>query len=96
VDYWRANKLDFVLCPGFGSEALNHGVYDKNTLLAAYTFVWNILAMTVCSLPITVVREDEQYYESRWRDEFTKAVQESAVNSRGLPVGVQVVGFPFE
>jgi hypothetical protein len=62
INYWRANKLEFVLCPGFGSEATNHGIYDKNSLLAAYTFVWNILAMTVCSLPVTVVREDEQFY----------------------------------
>jgi hypothetical protein len=52
--------------------------------------------MTVCSVPITVVREDEQYYESRWKDEFTKAIKQSARDSQGLPVGVQIIGLPFE
>jgi hypothetical protein len=52
--------------------------------------------MTACSLPITLVREDEQYYESKWNDEFTKAVKKSAADSKGLPVGVQVIGLPFE
>lgn len=56
IHYWRANKLDVVICPGFGSEATNHNTYDKITFTAAYTFVWNILAMTACSIPVTVVR----------------------------------------
>jgi len=36
------------------------------TLLAAYTFIWNVLGMAASCLPITVVKEDEQNYESHW------------------------------
>lgn len=58
VNYWRDNKLDFVVCPGFGMEAPNHGMSNDGSLLAAYTFIWNILAMPVATTPVTVVRED--------------------------------------
>jgi Asp-tRNA(Asn)/Glu-tRNA(Gln) amidotransferase A subunit family amidase len=51
--------------------------------------------MTSCSLPVTVTREDEQYYESHWDDEFTKAIKNTVSSSAGLPVSVQVVGLPF-
>ncbi len=65
-------------------------------LLAAFTFIWNVLAMSSCSLPITVVREDEQHYDSHWEDDITNAIKGSVVDAANLPVNVQVVGLPFE
>ena len=61
-----------------------------------FAFLWNMLGMAVCSVPVTRVREDEQYYESKWDDEITKRMKESAKSAAGLPVGVQIVGMPFE
>jgi hypothetical protein len=55
-----------VICAGFGSEATNHGMSNDASLLGAYTFIWNVLSMAVASLPVTVVRQDEQTYESHW------------------------------
>ena len=77
-------------------EAPNHGMSNDGSLLAAYTFIWNILAMPVASTPVTVVREDEQRYESVWDDDISKAVKKSVVDSAGLPVSVQIVGVPFQ
>jgi len=54
--------------PGFATQAPNHGASKDGFACAVYTFIWNFLAMNVCSLPITVVREQEQYYESKWND----------------------------
>lgn len=54
-----------------------------------------MLAMSVCSMPVTVVREDEQHYESRWNDDITDAIVNSSRDSAGLPVNIQVVGLPF-
>lgn len=96
IKYWRQRNLDFVICPGFGSEAVNHGMSNDAPVLAAYTFIWNVLSMSAASLPVTVVRPDEQTYRSHWDDDITRAIANSVADSAGLPVNVQVVGLPYE
>lgn len=71
IDYWRGLGLDFIVTPGYGSEATNHGMSNNAFLLAAYTMIWNVLAMSSCSLPVTVVKPEEQFYESHWQDDLT-------------------------
>jgi Asp-tRNA(Asn)/Glu-tRNA(Gln) amidotransferase A subunit family amidase len=58
VNYWKNNNLDFVICPGFASEATDHGLSKSCDLAAAYTFIWNVFAMTSCSLPVTTTRQN--------------------------------------
>lgn len=95
VDYWRKNKFDFVICPGFGSQAFPHGKSEKISLAAAYTFIWNVLDMTVGAMPVTVVREDELKYETATEDMITGELRAVAEQSLGLPAGIQVVGLPY-
>ncbi len=52
--------------------------------------------MPVVTTPVTVVKEDEQKYESVWDDDITKAVKKTVVDSAGLPVSVQIIGLPFQ
>ena len=52
--------------------------------------------MTAGSLPVTTVRENEQEYESEFDDLCTTHLKKNCENSRGLPVGVQVLGLPFQ
>ena len=75
VKYWRENQLDFVICPGFGCQALLHGKSEKTSLVIAYTLIWNVLDFVACSLPVTVVRPDEQKYESAFDDMLTTELQ---------------------
>ena len=58
VRYWKQNKLDFVICPGFGSQAFPHGKSEKLGLTGAYTFIWNVLDMVSGAMPVTVVQEN--------------------------------------
>lgn len=95
VDYWRSNRLDLVICPNFAMEAPNHGSSNEGSLLAAYTFIWNILGVPVASTPVTTTRQDEQSYESAYDDDITRLISRCVADSAGLPVGVQIVGFPF-
>jgi fatty acid amide hydrolase len=88
--------LDFIICPGFGSQALRHGFAKHTSLAVAYTFIWNVLNLPSGCIPVTVVRNDEQVYESRYDDMITKALKESARGSAGLPVGIQVIGLPYQ
>ena len=96
MQYWKGLGLDLVVCPSFGIEAPNHGASTQGDLLAAYVFIWNVLGMSAATTPVTVVKQDEQHYESVWNDDITKVVQKSVVDSLGLPVGVQIVGLPFD
>jgi hypothetical protein len=45
--------------PGFGSQATLHGYSEKATLAAAYTFIWNVLGMTVGAMPVTICKKEE-------------------------------------
>jgi Asp-tRNA(Asn)/Glu-tRNA(Gln) amidotransferase A subunit family amidase len=73
--YWRKNKLDFIITPGFGSQACLHGYSETTSLAAAYTFIWNVLGTTVGLMPITVTNPDEEVYESKHIDDMTKKLQ---------------------
>lgn len=48
-------------------------------------------------VPITVVREDEQYYEDvnhLYNDRATSLAKDVCRQSAGLPIGVQLCGWP--
>ena len=96
ISYWRKQKLDFVVFPGFASEAANHGSSKDGSFLATYTYIFNILRMTSCSLPVTVTKDTELNYESRWNDPVTELIKNNLKDAEGLPVSIQVVGLPFE
>lgn len=72
ISYWKNNSLDLVICPGFGCQAFPHSKSDLLSVAVAYTFIWNLLDMPVGSIPMTVVQENEQHYESRYNDLITK------------------------
>lgn len=68
IKYWLNNNLDFVICPGFGSQAIPHGGSEKTSLAASYTFIWNVLDMSVGTIPVTIVQQNEQNYETAYND----------------------------
>lgn len=52
--------------------------------------------MVAGAMPVTVVKEDEQEYVSRFNDAFTLETKKITEGSKGLPVGVQVIGLPYQ
>ena len=71
MKYWKQNKLDFVIAPGFGCQAVKHSLSEHTALAATYTFLWNVLDMPSLAMPVTRVRADEQVYESAHKDLLT-------------------------
>lgn len=55
IKYWRKQDIDFVITPSFGCQAVPHGKSEKTSLAAAYSFIWNILDMSVGTMPVTTV-----------------------------------------
>jgi Asp-tRNA(Asn)/Glu-tRNA(Gln) amidotransferase A subunit family amidase len=58
IKYWRKQNLDFLVVPGFATEAASHGSSKDGSFLATYTYVFNVLRVASCSQPITVTREN--------------------------------------
>lgn len=96
ISFWREQKLDFLIFPGFATEGTSHGSSKDGSYLATYTYVFNILRMASCSLPITVTRGDELHYESQWDDPVTELIRNNLKDAEGMPVSIQVVGLPFQ
>lgn len=94
--WWKSMKLDNIITPGFGCQSNLSDLTGGIFLTFIYTCVWNLLSMPAGAQPISVVKENEQYYESSHNDALTQALKLTAQGSAGLPVGIQVVGMPFE
>lgn len=89
-----AAGCDAVVCPVSALPALRHGTAARLVLGAAPCLLANLLDLPAGAVPVTRVRPEEE--RSRpWRvDPVLRAAREADRGSRGLPVGVQVVGGP--
>jgi fatty acid amide hydrolase len=81
-------EIDAILLPGFPTPAPK--LFDSNVIFTCYLIIFNFLRMPAGICPITKVREDEQFYESQHKDLFTKKLDKTMRNSKGLPIGVQI------
>lgn len=61
-----------------------------------YTNVWNFLNLPTGALPVTLVREDEQFFESEIGDKIDLEMEHCMKDSKGMPLGVQLVGLPWK
>lgn len=96
IKYWRKNKLDFLILPGFATQASNHGSSKDGSFLATYTYIFNLLRMASSSQPITLTRADELHYESDFEDQITDLIKNNIKDAQGLPVSLQIVTMPFQ
>ena len=88
--------MDLLLTAAGATPAFFHGSSELLFLQTCYTFYFNFMNFPSGVVPITIVKENEQYYEDKWNDMFTKECQKALKESKGLPIGVQVVGKPFQ
>ena len=65
---------------------------DNGPTQVAYTQVWNGMDFPCGTIPFTVVKENEQTYESIHNDKFTKGFKKNMENTAGMPIGLQVIG----
>lgn len=96
VERMQEHGVSAVLAPGVPTPAFKLKLSNKCLLANCYTFAWNLLDVPVGVTRVCHVREDEQFYESRHDDEVSAVLRENAQGSKGLPMGVSVVGKVFE
>jgi fatty acid amide hydrolase len=85
---------DALVCPVSALPALRHGTAARLVLAAAPCLLANLLDLPAGAVPVTAVRADEESGRGPSRDPVLRAAADCDRGSRGLPVGVQVIGCP--
>ena len=89
--------MDGLIYPGVSLPALKHRESQELTCSCLYAIIPNILNYPSGSVPIHLIKEDEQiYFDSKQNDSIKKNAIKSLENSQGLPVGVLVSTLPFK
>jgi Asp-tRNA(Asn)/Glu-tRNA(Gln) amidotransferase A subunit family amidase len=86
---------DAIVCPVSALPALPHGTAGRLLIAAAPCLLANLLDLSAGTVPITKVMPDEETGRVRSLDRVACAAAAADRDSRGLPVGVQVVGSPW-
>ena len=102
IDYEQAFRhaldqasLDLVLCPAYGVPAVRHGAANDMPVAGAYSLLAPVLGYPSGVVPVTRVREDEESDRVPSRDRVIMTACAAEAGSRGLPVGVQLIGKPW-
>lgn len=86
-------EIDVLLCPPFGLPALRHGTSTRLTQAGSYCMLPNLLGIPAGVVPWTSVRADEESDRPDVRDQ--QLARKAEVDSRGLPIGVQITARPW-
>jgi fatty acid amide hydrolase len=87
-------SYDALVCPVSALPALRHGMAARLVLAASPCLLANLLDLPAGTVPVTRVWPDEETGRGSSRDRVVRAAAAVDRGSRGLPVGVQVVGVP--
>lgn len=99
---WKAAKLDLLIVPSFPLPAVPHHSCSDLVPLAFATALYNMLDFPAGHLPVgKVSAKDDQALldETQWStgaNLLLKQMRSAAAGSAGMPVGVQIVGLPYE
>lgn len=93
--YLRQKNITHLVSPSFATPAYKHGGSEKGTLGVCFTALYNFLGMPTGTLPVFKLEEDDEI-EDVVNDLVTDALKDMCKDSKGMPVGVQVAGFPWE
>ena len=87
-----AASFDVILCPVSAVPAMRHGTAGRLVVAAAPCLAANLFDLPAGTVPVTTVRADEETGRPQARDPVARLAADTDRESRGLPVGVQVVG----
>lgn len=95
LDDLKSKGITHLVSPSFATPAYTHGATEKGTLGAVFTIIYNFLGMPAGTLPVMKLEEDDEI-EDFVDDIVTDSLKEVCKGSKGMPVGVQIAGFPYE
>ncbi|CAI2363668.1 unnamed protein product [Moneuplotes crassus] len=97
IQKWKELGLDALIVPSFPIPAVKSKLCDQVLLMSGAYRLAPFWGFPAGSVPITTVREDEQEYkDEKFNDNISKACAESMKDSKGLPMGVEVICMPYK
>ncbi|XP_068223191.1 fatty-acid amide hydrolase 1-like [Palaemon carinicauda] len=98
LNSWKSQRLDVVLCPAFSMPAPPPSYPAK--IMAAFitTCLYNLLDFPAGVVPVTRETEEDQVKLQHYptNDLMFQLVKEAATGAVGMPIGVQIVGLPWQ
>lgn len=95
-DAWRAADVQAVICPAHSTAAMPHGDSGEYILGTGYLFRYSLCNFPAGVVPVTRVRAQEVAAEGAGADRVERLQVRIDRAAVGLPVGVQVVGRPWQ
>ncbi|MGB0680377.1 MAG: amidase, partial [Polyangiales bacterium] len=92
---WQDLKLDALLCPATATPAPRHGESHDFTAAVAYTARYNLIDRPAGVVPAARVTDNDTPRDMP-QDRIERRAQSIETDATGLPVGVQVVGQPWQ
>lgn len=89
-------SCDAIICPVSAVPAMRHGTAGRLVVAASPCLAANLFDLPAGAVPVTTVRADEETGRPPTRDPVARLAAETDRESRGLPVGVQVIGLLSE
>ena len=89
-------NLSGILSIGLPLPAIKMMSSNHVFFCCCYLFIYNFMRMPAGVCPVTTVREDEQFYESKHDDEMTRQCKITMEGSKGLPIGVQIAARTYD
>ena len=92
---WREQGLDAVICPAYATPAIRHGQSDDFSMAGSYSMRYNFLNFPGGVVPVSRV-ENTDTVRADTLQRLEKKAADVERHSVGLPLGIQIVGRPFE
>jgi Asp-tRNA(Asn)/Glu-tRNA(Gln) amidotransferase A subunit family amidase len=93
MKYWREG-FDAFICPILPMPSIAHGTVDNYNSLNQFNFLGNIMDLPACFMPMYL--NEDPTFDSKFKDQLLNIVRKEAETSVGMPVGIQVLGFPMQ
>ena len=95
LEAWKQADVDIVLCPAHATPALRHGDSADFSAAGSYSMRYNLLNFPAGTVPITRATAQDAP-RTPVRDRLERVAGQVEQDSAGLPIGIQVVGRPYE
>lgn len=96
---WEQHRINALIIPPYPTVAFKAENADEVSGFFDYLAIFTALHYPVGVLPVSEVlsgEDDPNRYQDGVNDNWTRAIQNDMKGTRGMPVSVSVVGYPYE
>lgn len=98
ISKWRSSGLDLCIGPTYACPAPLSKDIGRLYSAGSYTILYNYLDLPVGIVPVTRENEEDQRKLADYNtfDVLVKLAKQTTTGAHGLPIGVQIIGLPYQ